>query len=131
MLLFMGFIVTLVTLMIKPHNADSLIETDYYERGQLFDRDYNARENAEADNMIPTIQADDKMVSISFPAPVSYKILFRRLADSKFDRNFDGDTAQAKVIIHRKDLKRGSWLLRVEYGANQKDYLYQEKILLP
>lgn len=131
MLLFMGFIVTLVTLMIKPHKADSLIENDYYEKGQTYDRDYNASQNASTDRMIPVIKTDDQNVSFNFPAPVSYEILFRRLADAKMDRTFESDSAQTTVLVPRADLKSGSWLLRIEYKANQKEYLYQDKILLP
>ncbi len=131
MVLFMGFIVTLVTLMIKPHKTDALIETDYYEKGQTFDRDYNAGRDAIQDQMIPVVQAEDKGVSIVFPHPVSYEIQLRNLANSSLDRSFKSESAQKEVLIPGSELKSGSWLLRIQYKASNKEYLYQNKILLP
>jgi len=131
MILFMGFIVTLVALMIKPHETDSLIENDYYEKGQTFDLDYNASRNASQDQMLPLIQTDEIGVSILFPRAVTYKILLRSLADSNFDKTIKGDSARKEVFIPANELKSGSWLLRIQYNAGQKDYLYQNKILIP
>ena len=131
MVLFMGFIIILVTLMIKPHNADSLIDNDYYEKGQTYDTDYNARRDAKNDNMLPAVKAGKNGLSISFPKPVSYEISLRHLADSHFDRAYKSDSTKATVIIPSTDLPSGSWLVRIEYKLGQRDYLYQNKILLP
>ena len=131
MILFMGFIVTLVTLMIKPHKTDSLIDNDYYEKGQTFDLDYNASRDAVQDQMIPVVRAEDKGVSIVFVRPVSYEIQFRNLANSSFDRTFKSESALKEIFIPANELKSGSWLLRIQYKADHKDYLYQNKVLLP
>ena len=131
MVLFMGFIIILVTLMIKPHNADSLIDNDYYEKGQTYDTDYNARRDAKNDNMLPAVKVGKNGLSINFPKPVSYEISLRRLADFHFDRAYKSDSTQATVTIPRSDLPSGSWLIRIEYKLEQQDYLYQNKILLP
>lgn len=131
MVLFMGFIVTLVTLMIKPHKTDALIETDYYEKGQTFDRDYSAGRDAIQDQMIPVVQANDKGVSIVFPNPVNYEIQLRNLANSSLDRAYKSESALKQVFIPGNELKSGSWLLRIQYQAGDKEYLYQNKILLP
>ncbi|MBC7759176.1 MAG: FixH family protein, partial [Phormidesmis sp. FL-bin-119] len=64
MVLFMGFIIILVILMIKPHKADSLIDNDYYEKGQTYDTDYNARRDAKNDDMLPTVKAEKNGLSI-------------------------------------------------------------------
>lgn len=131
MSLFMGFIVILVILMMKPHKADSLIDDDYYEKGQTYDIDYNARRAAKDDNMLPTIQPGENEMSIVFPKPVSYQILFRRLSDSQLDNSYKSDSVQAVVKISRAELPSGSWLLRIEYKLGERNYLYQDKILLP
>ncbi len=130
MLLFMGFIVTLVILMAGPHKADSLIENDYYEKGQAFDLDYNAKQAAKEDGMIPIIQTNSKGLSISFPSAVTYDMMFRRLSDSKLDKSFRTDSATKEVFIKGNELRSGSWLLRIQYKAGGKNYLYQNKILL-
>lgn len=131
MIVFMGFIVTLVVMMIKPHKADSLIDADYYEKGQVFDRDYDAKRAALDDQMSPTIQAGAKGVNIVFPKPVTYTILIRNLADSNFDKAFKSDSVKTEVVIPANELKSGSWLLRIEYKSGTKEYLYQDKMLLP
>lgn len=117
--------------MIKPHKADSLIDTDYYEKGQTYDIDYNARRAAKDDNMLPAIQPGENELSIGFPKPVNYQISFRRLSDARFDKSYKSDSASAVVIIPRADLPSGSWLLRIEYKLGARNYLYQDKILLP
>jgi hypothetical protein len=131
MVLFMGFIIILVTLMIKPHKADSLIDNDYYEKGQTYDVDYNAQRDARDDNMLPALQTGNNGLSINFPSPVSYEISLRRLADSQFDKVYKSDSANTTIIIPRADLPAGSWLVRIEYKLGQRNYLYQDKILLP
>jgi len=130
MVLFMGFIIILVTLMIKPHKADSLIDTDYYEKGQTYNIDYNARQDARNDNMLLSIKSGENNLSISFPKAVSYKISVRRLSDSRFDKFYTSNKAVQEVTIPGADLPSGSWLLRVEYKWGERNYLYQEKILL-
>lgn len=130
MVLFMGFIIILVTLMIKPHKADSLIDTDYYEKGQTYNIDYNARQDARNDNMLLSIKPGENNLSISFPKPVSYKISVRRLSDSRFDKFYTSNKTVKEVTIPGADLPSGSWLLRVEYKWGERNYLYQEKILL-
>lgn len=129
--LFMGFIGVLVGLMIVNNNKDTLIETDYYEKGLSYDLDYEARKNAGRDNMIPKVHAGTEGIKISFPQPVSYTILLRRLADSDMDKSFANDQMQKEVLIPAAGLNPGSWLLRIDYKTANKNYLYQEKILLP
>lgn len=131
MILFMGFIITLVILMIKPHKADSLIEADYYEKGQSFDRDYDAVQNANLDSIVPMIRVDNSGISITFRAAVTYKILLRSLADASMDKTIYGSQAKKEIQISSNELSRGSWLLRVDYYVGQRSYLYQNKILIP
>ncbi|MGV3685597.1 MAG: FixH family protein [Daejeonella sp.] len=131
LLLFMGFIVTLVIMMIPPHQADSLIEADYYEKGQAFDIDFNQKQAAEKDGMLPAISTARKGLSIRFQKEITYQIELRRLSDSKFDRSFKTDLATKEVFIPANELESGSWLLRIRYQAGEEKYLYQDKILMP
>lgn len=131
MILFMAFIFTLVFMMLGPHKADTLIDVDYYEKGQTFDIDYNSRKRAAADNMLPLITINGQNLSVGFPTASTYKISLRRLADAALDRTFNSDSARTSFNITPGELKSGSWLLRIEYQANQKAYLYQDKITIP
>jgi nitrogen fixation protein FixH len=129
--LFMGFIVTLVVLMIAPHKADALIETDYYERGQAYDTDYNQKKAANEDGMTPVVEAGNKGLTVSFAKAVTYQLELRRLSDSRFDKSFKDDKAITRIFIPSRDLESGSWLLRIRYQVNSEPYFYQNKILLP
>ncbi len=131
MVLFMAFIVTLVFMMLGPHKADSLIDSDYYEKGQTFDADYNARHLAISDNMQANVRTDAAGLTVNFPVPVTYKLSVRRLSDAAMDKEIKSDSAVLKLVIPKDRLKSGSWLLRIQYQANSKDYLFQEKIILP
>lgn len=131
MILFMAFIVTLVFMMLGPHKADSLIETDYYEKGQTFDADYNAKHQAVKDSMLPDVSADETGLSVKFPAPVMYNASLRHLSDAAMDKQVKSDSAILNLIIPHHQLKPGSWLLRIQYQVNSKNYLFQEKILVP
>lgn len=129
--LFMGFIVTLVTFMIINNGKDALIENDYYEKGQNYDLDYKAMQDARDDKVIPVITTNEKGTAITFPIPVAYEMLWRRLSDPKLDRTFKSDVPKKDVFILLNELKSGSWLLRIQYKAGQKNYLHQIKIIIP
>ena len=131
MVLFMGFIATLVTFMIINNDKDALIEKDYYEKGQNYDLDYKAMQDARDDKIIPIITTDEKGITILFPVAVAYEMLWRRLSDPNLDRAFKSDIPEAEVFIPLNDLKSGSWLLRIQYKTNEKKYLYQNKIMIP
>ena len=131
MVLFMGFIATLVFFMIINNDQDALIEKDYYEKGQNYDLDYKAMQDARDDKIIPIITTDEKGTTILFPVAVAYEMLWRRLSDPSLDRTFKSDIPKNEVFIPLNDLKSGSWLLRIQYKINEKKYLYQNKIMIP
>lgn len=128
---FMAFIIALVVLMFTYKNNDTLIDSDYYEKGQLFDTDYQAKTNAEADQFYPVITSGKDSVTVSFRSPVSYEIFFRRLSDSKLDKNYNSTSESSVLKIPAAELKAGPWSLRISYSANGKSYLFEERIVLP
>jgi hypothetical protein len=129
--LFMGFIATLVTFMIINNEKDALIEKDYYEKGLNYDLDYKAMQDARDDKVIPIITTNEKGTTITFPVAVAYEMLWRRLSDPNLDRKFKSDIPEEEVFIPLNDLKSGSWLLRIQYKTDEKNYLYQNKIMIP
>lgn len=129
--LFMGFIATLVTFMILNHEKDALIEKDYYEKGQNYDLDYKAMQDALNDKVVPVITTNEKGTSITFPISVTYEMLWRRLSDPNLDRTFKSNAPRKDVFIPINELKSGSWLLRIQYNADNRNYLHQIKIIIP
>ncbi|MDB5013958.1 MAG: FixH family protein [Daejeonella sp.] len=132
MVLFMIFIVTLGTIMIMKGKDDSLIENDYYEKGQTFDKDYNAKQRAIDDLVIPSININDLGLTITFPVPVTYKLICRRSSDKDLDKTFDGSTDEDRNIqVLKSELEPGPWLIRIEYAASGKNYLFETEIDMP
>jgi hypothetical protein len=132
MVLFMIFIATLGAIMIMKGSDDSLIEKDYYEKGQAFDKDYNAKQRAIDDLVIPSININDLGLTITFPVPVSYTLICRRPSDKDLDRTFEGFTDEDRNIqILKTELEPGPWLIRMEYSANDKNYLFETEINMP
>ena len=130
--LFMVFIACLGAIMIMKSGDDALIDNNYYEKGQAFDVDYNKKQRAIDDLVVPTININDAGVTITFPVPVSYKLNCRRLSDSGMDKNFEGSTNEDRNIqLQKGDLEPGPWLLRIEYTANAKNYLFEGEIDMP
>jgi hypothetical protein len=130
MVSFMIFITTLGVIMIFRNASDSLVEDDYYEKGQSYDIDYQNRQNAIDDMFIPTIIIKDG-ISIVFPARVKYLLICTRPSDYHMDRTFRGLTdGQDRIQIRKGELQPGPWLFRVQYSANDKNYLFETQIVM-
>ncbi|WP_256009699.1 FixH family protein [Desertivirga xinjiangensis] len=129
--LFMIFILTLGFRMIFS-NSDTLIEKDYYEQGLNYNQKYDAKRLAVTDSVIPKIETDNHGLSIRFILPASCKLNFKRLSDSKMDRTIERQTDEEDVVhIAEGELKSGPWMLSVNYSINEKNYLYEQEILMP
>ena len=129
---FMIFITGLGTVMIMRHEDDALIEPGYYEKGQAYELDFQAMQMALNDSVTPIISHHAGGLSISFPVPVKFTLICRRNSDENMDRTFNGNSDKENTIqIHDGDLEPGRWLLRIEYTANGKKYLYKGEILIP
>lgn len=127
--LFMVFILCLVAIMIMKSGEDALIENNYYEKGQAFDVDYNKKQLAIDNKVVPVINTNGLGATITFPVPVKYTVVCRRLSDADMDRTFEGYTDEDRSIkIQKGDLEPGPWLLRIEYTANAKSYLFEVEI---
>lgn len=130
--LFMVFIACLGAIMIMKGDDDALIEKDYYEKGQAFDKDYNKKQRAIDDMVIPSIHTNEFGVTITFPVLVKYKILCRRMSDSQMDKIFEGSTNEERSIqIQKGELEPGPWLLRMDYTTDGKNYLFEGEIDMP
>ena len=131
MVVFMIFIMALGAIMIIRSGDDALIETNYYEKGQFFDRDYKAKKDAIDDQILPAVATTDG-VTITFPVAVNYKLICKRPSDSRMDKNFSGTTDNNRSIkIPKGDLQSGPWLFRIEYSAGNKNYLFEGEITMP
>lgn len=131
MVSFMIFIVSLGVVMVIRSESDSLIENDYYEKGQTYDKDYQAKQNAVDDQVIPTIVTNDGL-AITFPVPVKYQLICRRSSDQQLDKSFNGLIDEnCRIKILKGELEPGPWLFRIQYTAEHKNYLFEGEIMMP
>ena len=131
LVLFMVFILSMAVVMFMRHDNDALIDKDYYEKGQLFDKDYNAKKAAVDDGINPTLITTNGLI-ITFPVSVKYELTCKRLSDYRMDRNFKGQTTEDRSIkIPPGELKSGPWLIRIQYSAENKNYLFEGEIVMP
>ncbi len=131
MILFMLFIVVLVTLMIKRSNEDALIDRDYYEKGQAYDSDFQAKQNADADDFKPRVNAGEDGLNVSFLTQVRYRINLKRPSDNKLDKRYDSTFEESSVFVPYSDLAPGLWFIRIDYERNSRKYLFEDKVMIP
>lgn len=129
---FMIFIMILGFMMIMGNEKDTLIDTDYYEKGQAYDTDYVKKQAASDDGVIPEVLANQYGLTITFCRPAKYKIICKRPSDRNMDRVFEGYTKEDRnVKILKGVLQAGPWLLRIEFTQGEKEYAYETEIIMP
>lgn len=129
--LFMAFILTLSVKMIFS-NDDALIEKDYYEQGLNYNKKYDARQQAIADSVVPSVDVNENGLTISFTHPAECKLNFKRLSDAKMDTIFERRTNEDfSIHVLKGDLKSGPWLLTLNYTIDEKTYLYESENIMP
>ena len=129
MAVFMGFILILATRMIISSGDDALIDNNYYEKGLAYTGDYNKKQNAFQDSVIPEIDITPLGLTISFPIPVHYKLTLKRPNNSKMDLVFEGYTDEERCVeVPAEQLAKGTWFLKIEYTKDEEHYLFEKEI---
>ncbi|NEU09533.1 nitrogen fixation protein FixH [Flavihumibacter sp. R14] len=130
--LFMVFIIAMATKMFFTSGEDELVDEDYYEKGLVYDRDYDLQKNAELDSVVPQFLAEKAGLTITFKSPANYKLSCQRPSDIKLDRLSKGTTGTGnQVFIPANVLTSGPWNLRLEFAIGGKEYLVQREIVMP
>lgn len=131
MALFMGFIITLSVNMIYS-NDDALIEKDYYEKGQNYNKKFDAKQQAITDSVVPVIDINEYGLSLHFTRPAICKLNFKRLADAKMDTTFVQPTDEDFAIqVLEGELASGPWILTINYTIAKKSYIFEQEITMP
>lgn len=131
MALFMSFIVILVIKMVFS-TPDALIDNNYYEKGQTYNKEYNAKQKAVKDSVVPEIEINESGLDFIFNKPAKYKLICKRSSDAKMDFELDGSSdPDLRLHIPKSKLEKGSWHLRLEYSIAGKDYLVIKDTVMP
>jgi hypothetical protein len=127
----MSFIVYLVIMIIFSSN-DELVDKNYYEKGQTYNTEYNAKQRAVDNHLVPEIDVTISGLTLSFQHPAHYKIICKRPSDANMDMVFEGDTdSNCTVFIPAGKLQSGPWNIHLEYVIADVRYLVEKEILMP
>lgn len=127
---FMAFIISMGVYMLTQTKDD--YDKQYYEKGINFDADYNREKQVVTDKAAPQISFDTQNMRLNFSAPVKGKIRFTRAADERMDKLFSIESRNASdtVFIGLGQLTKGPYRLRIEWQSNQKQYLYEQEVII-
>lgn len=127
--LFMAFIITLVVLMVNS-NSDDLVDSDYYEKGIEYDKDYVRKNQVLIDKAEPVISVNEDL-KIVFKSPISGTIHFIHPSDQSKDRSMPLNSgSENEIKIPLDSFTKGHWKVILEWESSGKSYLYDKSIII-
>ena len=129
MALFISFIVTLGVLMIRS-DSDDLVDTDYYEKGIGYEKDYIRKSQVETDRAQPTITSNGSL-KIVFVRPAAGCVKFIYPSDKKMDKILGMKSNTDNLVeLPLAQMAKGHWKLLLEWESDEKAYLYEKEIMI-
>jgi hypothetical protein len=131
MLSFMTFIVVLGILMLKS-DSDTLVESDYYEKGLNYDEEYAAKTQVGKDQASPQIRITPENISIVFQTAAKGMVKLSRNDSKASDTTIRFITNTGMLILNSGKLTEGQWHMITSW-ENQEGtkYLKDEEVFLP
>lgn len=128
MLCFMSFIIVLAVLMINS-KTDALVDTDYYEKGLDYDKDYNRKEQVKTDDAAPLIQIAEDHISLSFKDKAEGEVKLVRNSDKQLDKKITISTDTLNTVkIPLNGIEKGQWRLIISWTTDGKNYLNEQEV---
>lgn len=129
MALFMSFIITLAVLMIRS-DSDDLVDTNYYEKGIEYDKDYVRKTQLIEDKAEPEISVNDQL-TIIFKSPAIGSIRFLHPSDNTKDSTMNINSGAGNQVEFPLDnFRKGHWKVSLEWESNGKSYMYDKNIII-
>lgn len=129
MALFMAFIITLAVLMIRS-DSDDLVDTNYYEKGIEYNKDYDRKNQLIKDKAEPEIIVEDNL-TIIFKSPAVGSIRFIHSSDKTKDNTMNINSGTGtQVEFPLESFRKGHWKVSLEWKSNGKSYMYDKNIVI-
>jgi len=129
MALFMSFIITLAVLMIRS-DSDDLVDTNYYEKGIEYDKDYARKTQLLDDKAEPEIIVNNQL-TIIFKSPAMGSIRFIHPSDKTKDSTMNINSGTGLQVDFPIDsFRKGHWKISLEWESNGKSYMYEKNIII-
>jgi len=132
MLIFIAFILAMGAFMLSKQSNDALVEGNYYEKGLIYDEEYQSKQNTIDDGQTPIININEKQIVIQMKDCVDYELRLIRPSDIKADKRLKGHTIcdNNLILIPKKPQDKGLWFLDIEWKINSKNYRFKQNITL-
>ena len=129
---FMLFILTLGAYMLSKQGNDTLVESNYYEKGLRYDEEYQRKENTFSDHVEPMITINPNQLIIRLKDSASYSMVLMRPSNSRADKTQSGNTLGADhlILLKKTAADKGLWYLDLKWKSNNKQYQYKKSITL-
>jgi hypothetical protein len=135
MVLFIGFIMTMVvTIMDSSHDHD-LVTEDYYKKELEYQQIIDQKERANQLEDKIDIALDDQGILITYPASIrnkmkNGKVAFYRPSKKALDFGVPVNTNSGIQRISKKMLPDGKWEMTLSFELNDEKYLMQKNFNL-
>lgn len=123
MVAFIGFIITLVTILMS--NKIDLVSEDYYQKEIKFEDEISSSKNWKALGKDVAFQANDQHIIVTLPEidqVNEYELFFTRPDDVKQDLVFKINGTKT-YIMDKAKFEKGQYDFRLECKNEQKTYL--------
>jgi len=130
-----AFMVFILSFVYKTFTRDSynhhLVSDNYYQDEIVFQKEIDAKSNASKLSEKVTLSNSNEGIVIKFPTEISQdaitgKIKIMRPNTDKLDLMIPIKLENHKMIIPKKNLIKGVWNIRIDWKANDVEYLYKE-----
>ena len=127
---FMLFIIGAGVYMVT-HDSDTLVESDYYEKGLNYDETFHKKENLLNDHAKPRIQVLKDTLLIQFSSSVNKGNLnFKRLDDKNQDQQLPFYTNSNQFKLPISSFKKGNWNLEIDWVNSSKSYISDHAVFI-
>ncbi|WP_313367950.1 FixH family protein [Sphingobacterium mizutaii] len=127
---FMLFIVGAGIYMVS-HDSDTLVESDYYEKGLNYDETFHKKENLLADHAKPKLQLLKDSLLIEFSAAGNKgNLKFTRLDDKNLDQILPFNTTNNQFKLPVGSFKKGNWKLEIDWVHSDKSYISDHAVFI-
>jgi hypothetical protein len=128
--IFMAGIVAAGVYMVSQDN-DSLVETDYYEKGISYDETYDRRQNLINERAEPKIELVNDSLVIHFKHRGNKgQILFRKPSDKDQDTQIDFQTAADSYRLALPNISSGNCDLVLIWQSNGIPFQFEKTLYL-
>lgn len=131
---FVIFILTFLYLSFTPKYSHELMSDDYYKDELNYQQEIDKLNNATELKQNITYKKVDSGLLISFPkefeaSKIKGTINFQRGSNSKIDFIIPIELETLDFLIENGKLVEGRWDIKIDWTANNKAYLFKEKIM--